>query len=339
MLIEVRSRGLADGVPLVVGTLYLSAGRFPGAAERLAVDASVTSLFESYGIDDYRRRTTRVSARLPTAGEARLLRQARTQPVLVTQKIDVDRRPSALLRGGRLGVGTGAALRRALRSRPMLISSRRLVFRDGTIGPGSLRIEDGMIVEVGTDGGGACLDVGDLLVAPGLVDMHGDAFERQLMPRPGVMIDLEVALLDTDRQLASQRRHHGLSRHHLVLGAGAAQRGDGARDDRCAGSSAAPPCSSSTARISASRPTITAGSTRRWSCSAMAGSIWSPSTTIPRRWPSRAADPALAQPMRCAAASASRRSGTGERRRGTAGHVPATVGRLAEACAAAACRC
>jgi GntR family phosphonate transport system transcriptional regulator len=90
MLIEVRSRGLADRMPLVVGTLYLSAERFPGAAGRLAVDASVTSLFESYGIDDYRRRTTRVTARLPTAGEARLLRQATTQPVLETQKIDAD---------------------------------------------------------------------------------------------------------------------------------------------------------------------------------------------------------------------------------------------------------
>ncbi len=85
-----RTRGLADGVPLVVGTLYLPAERFPGAAARLAADASVTALFRSYGIDDYRRRTTRVTARLPTAQEARLLRQAPTHPVLETEKIDAD---------------------------------------------------------------------------------------------------------------------------------------------------------------------------------------------------------------------------------------------------------
>ena len=85
----------------------------------------------------------------------------------------------------------------------MLIRSRRIVSPDGAVRPGNLRIEDGMIVEVDTEDGEDQRDVGDLLVAPGLVDIHGDAFERQLMPRPGVMIDLEVALLDTDRQLAS----------------------------------------------------------------------------------------------------------------------------------------
>jgi alpha-D-ribose 1-methylphosphonate 5-triphosphate diphosphatase len=44
-------------------------------------------------------------------------------------------------------------------------------------------------------------DVKDLLVLPGIVDLHGDAFERQMMPRPGVHFDIRLALLDTDRQL------------------------------------------------------------------------------------------------------------------------------------------
>ena len=30
--------------------------------------------------------------------------------------------------------------------------------------------------------------------------MHGDAFERQMMPRPGVNVALDVALADSDRQ-------------------------------------------------------------------------------------------------------------------------------------------
>ena len=38
---------------------------------------------------------------------------------------------------------------------------------------------------------------------PGIVDVHGDAFERQVMPRPGVTFDLVTALLDTDRQLVA----------------------------------------------------------------------------------------------------------------------------------------
>ena len=39
-----------------------------------------------------------------------------------------------------------------------------------------------------------------LLVLPGIVDLHGDAFERQMMPRPGVDFPIDVALIDSDRQ-------------------------------------------------------------------------------------------------------------------------------------------
>jgi alpha-D-ribose 1-methylphosphonate 5-triphosphate diphosphatase len=44
------------------------------------------------------------------------------------------------------------------------------------------------------------IDARDLLVLPGIVDLHGDAFERQMMPRPGVDFPIDVALLDSDRQ-------------------------------------------------------------------------------------------------------------------------------------------
>ena len=39
-----------------------------------------------------------------------------------------------------------------------------------------------------------------LMVLPGIVDIHGDAFERQMMPRPGVGFAMDIALLDSDRQ-------------------------------------------------------------------------------------------------------------------------------------------
>ena len=38
------------------------------------------------------------------------------------------------------------------------------------------------------------------LLLPGIVDIHGDAFERQMMPRPGVHVALDIALIDSDRQ-------------------------------------------------------------------------------------------------------------------------------------------
>jgi alpha-D-ribose 1-methylphosphonate 5-triphosphate diphosphatase len=55
---------------------------------------------------------------------------------------------------------------------------------------------------IGSDQGHrtATLDARGLLVLPGIVDLHGDAFERQMMPRPGVDFPVDVALADSDRQ-------------------------------------------------------------------------------------------------------------------------------------------
>jgi alpha-D-ribose 1-methylphosphonate 5-triphosphate diphosphatase len=69
-------------------------------------------------------------------------------------------------------------------------------------------LHDGMIRDIGRDFGrnGAAaraLDADGLLVLPGIVDIHGDAFERQMMPRPGVHFALDIALMDTDRQVVA----------------------------------------------------------------------------------------------------------------------------------------
>lgn len=45
------------------------------------------------------------------------------------------------------------------------------------------------------------LDASGLLVLPGIVDIHGDAFERHIMPRPGVSFPIDLALRDADRAL------------------------------------------------------------------------------------------------------------------------------------------
>ena len=58
----------------------------------------------------------------------------------------------------------------------------------GEIVEASLQIADGEIGAVGSDHGRGSfgLDARGLLVLPGIIDLHGDAFERQIMPRPGV---------------------------------------------------------------------------------------------------------------------------------------------------------
>jgi alpha-D-ribose 1-methylphosphonate 5-triphosphate diphosphatase len=66
----------------------------------------------------------------------------------------------------------------------------------------SLRIADAKIEAVGSDQGRGSfgIDASGLMVLPGIVDLHGDAFERQMMPRPGVDFPVDVALVDSDRQ-------------------------------------------------------------------------------------------------------------------------------------------
>jgi alpha-D-ribose 1-methylphosphonate 5-triphosphate diphosphatase len=57
------------------------------------------------------------------------------------------------------------------------------------------------LIEFGTGGNGPWFDASGLLVLPGIVDLHGDAFERQLQPRPGVDFPVGLALRDTESQL------------------------------------------------------------------------------------------------------------------------------------------
>jgi alpha-D-ribose 1-methylphosphonate 5-triphosphate diphosphatase len=66
----------------------------------------------------------------------------------------------------------------------------------------SVQIAGGKISAVGSDQGviSVGLDARGLLVLPGIVDLHGDAFERQMMPRPAVDFPVDVALIDSDRQ-------------------------------------------------------------------------------------------------------------------------------------------
>lgn len=67
----------------------------------------------------------------------------------------------------------------------------------------TVTIEDGTIVDIGGPVQGDVIDARGLILAPALIDVHGDVFERQLMPRPGVFFPIEAAVLDTDRQLAT----------------------------------------------------------------------------------------------------------------------------------------
>jgi len=98
----------------------------------------------------------------------------------------------------------------------LLVTGGTLLLETGDLATNeSLVIEGGNIQAIGsTLKKSACFDATGLLVLPGVIDLHGDAFERQLMPRPGVHFPHALALLETDRQLLANgitTAYHGLT--------------------------------------------------------------------------------------------------------------------------------
>ncbi|WP_026871015.1 phosphonate metabolism transcriptional regulator PhnF [Inquilinus limosus] len=89
-VIRLDTRSHADGLPLSLASHYFPAAQFPGLADVFRETGSVTKSFARYGVTDYTRRRTRVSARLPDAREQRLLEITRTRPVMATEAVNVD---------------------------------------------------------------------------------------------------------------------------------------------------------------------------------------------------------------------------------------------------------
>jgi len=77
------------------------------------------------------------------------------------------------------------------------------VYLPGEIVDTTVTMDSGTIVEIGGPVRGVEINARGKILAPALIDVHGDAFERQVMPRPGVFFPIETAVLETDRQLAA----------------------------------------------------------------------------------------------------------------------------------------
>ena len=103
-----------------------------------------------------------------------------------------------------------------IRARSVLIKAGRVALADGRLEDADILIEEGRITSIGDASGGAdaTLNADGKLVLPGIVDLHGDAFERQIMPRAGVSFPLDLALMDTDRQMLANgitTAYHGVT--------------------------------------------------------------------------------------------------------------------------------
>ncbi|MBX2863225.1 MAG: alpha-D-ribose 1-methylphosphonate 5-triphosphate diphosphatase [Leptolyngbyaceae cyanobacterium MAG.088] len=92
-----------------------------------------------------------------------------------------------------------------------VISSKKIAFQganvltpDGWLKDGTVLVENGKFVAVDqtpTPDGYTEIDATGLQLLPGLVDIHGDAFERMIAPRPGISMPLDMALVENDQAL------------------------------------------------------------------------------------------------------------------------------------------
>ena len=89
-LIRIEALRLADRTPICVGTTWLAAGRFPDAGRIYESARSMTKVLAHYGVRDYRRASTRVTAGIVDATDASRLDLALGRPILVVDSTDVD---------------------------------------------------------------------------------------------------------------------------------------------------------------------------------------------------------------------------------------------------------
>jgi GntR family transcriptional regulator, phosphonate transport system regulatory protein len=89
-LVRIEALRLADRAPICVSTTWLSAEKFPDAGRVFANVRSMTKLLEYYGVRDYRRGSTRITAAIAEASDAARLDLALGRPVLVVDATDVD---------------------------------------------------------------------------------------------------------------------------------------------------------------------------------------------------------------------------------------------------------
>ncbi|MCH2093623.1 MAG: alpha-D-ribose 1-methylphosphonate 5-triphosphate diphosphatase [Rhodobacteraceae bacterium] len=75
----------------------------------------------------------------------------------------------------------------------------QVLWPDGA-GPGALAIAGGMIADGPT---GRSVDLSGYILAPGLVDVHGDGFERHMAPRRGALREASNGMVATAAELAA----------------------------------------------------------------------------------------------------------------------------------------
>lgn len=88
----------------------------------------------------------------------------------------------------------------------LYLTHARVVLPDGTHDDGAVLVRDGLIESIGPDQApaGACeINLSGRILMPGMIDLHCDALEKEVEPRPGVHFPLDFACAQADKRNAA----------------------------------------------------------------------------------------------------------------------------------------
>ena len=104
-----------------------------------------------------------------------------------------------------------------------IITNARVVTPEGVREGASVKIENGRIGKIAENSlrGGTEIDAGGKFLFPGFVDLHSDAIEKGIEPRPNTFFPVNIAVYELDKKIAAcgiTTMYHSLSFAELEVG-------------------------------------------------------------------------------------------------------------------------
>ncbi len=101
----------------------------------------------------------------------------------------------------------------------LTLTGGRIVLPGGVLERGSVSIRNGRIVHIGAapEACAASCDLDGAWLFPGFIDLHCDAIEMEIQPRPNCTLPMGIAIREMERKLISAgvtTIYHGLSLSH-----------------------------------------------------------------------------------------------------------------------------
>lgn len=110
--------GVVNGQPLSHAAAYYPAQRFEGLLELLGAGTGTSEILSRFGVQDYLRAHSRITAQMPDETTARLLRQPTARPLLRVDSVDVDVEQRPIKYGETVFCGDAVQLCVALQDAP-----------------------------------------------------------------------------------------------------------------------------------------------------------------------------------------------------------------------------